>query len=316
MNGSRRITLISSTVLVTMLVCSVLTLWRVDEARTGTSLREILFISSPKAVKRLSLGYDGLMADIYWTRAVQYFGGHHSAGVEQFKLLGPLLDITTYLDPHLVVAYEFGANFLAPRPPNGAGEPDKAIQLVERGIQANPDVWRLYYNLGFIYYFEKKDYAGAAEAFERGSHAPEAHPFLKILAANMAQHAGEIQMSRLLWITTYESSTDKNIRANAAGHLRALKSDGAVISLEKLVDEYRERTGHSPGSWVQMVSAGMLPGIPVDPTKRPYVLTPEGRVEVARPYDIPFITQGLPMGYREPTKIDPEKLEFNSDPTK
>ena len=33
---------------------------------------------SPKAVKRLSLGYDGLLADIYWTRAVQYFGGHTS----------------------------------------------------------------------------------------------------------------------------------------------------------------------------------------------------------------------------------------------
>jgi tetratricopeptide (TPR) repeat protein len=312
MNGSLRVTLISSALVVSLLLASVLTLKQVDRLRTGSSLQEVLYIRSPLAIKRLSLGYHGLMADIYWTRAVQYFGGHHSAGIEQFKLLGPLLDITTYLDPHLLVAYEFGANFLAPKPPNGAGEPDKAIQLVERGIQANPDAWRLYYNLGFIYYFEKKDYAGAAKAFERGSHAAGAHPFLKILAANMAQHAGETQMSRMLWITTYESSTDKDIRANAAAHLRALTSDENVVALEKLVDLYRAKMGHAPASFVQMISAGILRGIPLDPAGQPYKLTPEGRIEVANPDDIPFVTQGLPIGYKPPSKIDPKKMGLDT----
>jgi tetratricopeptide (TPR) repeat protein len=295
--------------LIAFLFGSVLSLGRIDRLRTGSSLQEVLYIGSPQAVKRLSLGYDGLMADIYWTRAVQYFGGHHAAGAQQYKLLGPLLDITTYLDPHLLVAYEFGANFLAPRPPDGAGQPQQAVQLVERGIRANPDAWRLYYNLGFIYYFEIKDYSKAAQAFERGSHTPNAHPFLKILAANMAQHAGEIPMARMLWITTYESSNDKNIRANAAGHLRALKVDEDVINLEKLVDQYRARNGHVPASFAQLVSAGMLPGTPLDPTGKPYKLTPEGRIEVAHPDDIPFITQGLPFGYKPSSKVDAKKLE-------
>ena len=86
----------------------------------------MLYITSPKAVKRLSLGYDGLLADIYWTRAVQYFGGRHVAGASHFRLLAPLLEITTTLDPHLLVAYQFGANFLSPKPPNGAGMPDES----------------------------------------------------------------------------------------------------------------------------------------------------------------------------------------------
>ena len=75
---------------------------------------------------KLSLGYEGLLADIYWTRVVQYFGGKRLAHSTEFKLLGPLLQITTDLDPHLLIAYRFGSIFLADKPPRGAGEPLQA----------------------------------------------------------------------------------------------------------------------------------------------------------------------------------------------
>ena len=123
MNGSRRVTITAAVLLVACLAGSIVFLRRIDQLRTGATLEDVLFITSPKAVKRLSLGYDGLLADIYWTRAVQYFGGRHVAGASHFRLLAPLLEITTTLDPHLVVAYQFGANFLSPKPPNGAGMP-------------------------------------------------------------------------------------------------------------------------------------------------------------------------------------------------
>jgi len=186
MKASRRTTAVAGTLLVAFFAGAILTLGHVDQLRSGASLEEVLYISSPPALKRLSLGYDGLMADIYWTRAVQYFGTKHYAGADHYKLLAPLLEITTYLDPHLVVAYEFGAHFLSPPLPSGAGIPERAVELVQRGIGANPNEWRLYSNLGFVYYMELHDYGKAAEAFERGSKIPGAHPFLKVLAANMA----------------------------------------------------------------------------------------------------------------------------------
>ena len=58
-----------------------------------------------------------------WTRAVQYFGNKHHDGARRYDLLAPLLEITTGLDPHLLVAYEYGTNFLAPKPPGGGGMP-------------------------------------------------------------------------------------------------------------------------------------------------------------------------------------------------
>ena len=189
-------------------------------------------MNSPKVLKRASLGYDGLLADIYWTRAVQYFGGRHHADAQSYSLLFPLLEITTQLDPQLVVAYEFGASFLAPEPPNGAGQPEQAVRLMEYGIQNNPDNWKLYYNLGFVYYMNLKDYPKAAEAFDRGSKAPNAHPFMRVLAAQMAQHAGEFDTARMIWSATYQNTQDKQIRANAIEHLRALRVDEDVTRLQ------------------------------------------------------------------------------------
>jgi hypothetical protein len=214
--------------------------------------------------------------------------------------LAPLLEITTELDPHLVVAYDFGANFLAPPAPNGAGLPQRALKLVQHGIENNPENWKLYYQLGFIYDLQLKNYAAAAEAFDRGSKVPNAHPFMKVLASSMAQHAGDSQMARALWTTTYNTTNDKMIRANAVAHLRALQSDDAVTALQRLVVQFRETTGHFPASFNDMVAAGMLRGTPVDPAGHAYQLLPDGKIEVRSPDDLPFVEKGLPPGYQPP----------------
>jgi hypothetical protein len=301
MSRSRRVTVVASLLLALSLAASVLMLQRVDKARPAATLTEVLYLPSPKVLKRLSLGYDGLLADIYWTRAVQYFGARHYVDAANYDLLAPLLEITTALDPHLIVAYEFGSNFLAPKPPNGAGMPQRAIALAEFGIRNNPNEWRLYYDLAFIYYTDLKDYAKAADAFARGSGVPNAHPFLKLLAAQMAEHAGEVQTARMLW-EPYLTSQDREIRANAATHMRALLVDETVPKLESAVATYEQKTGHLPASFAEMAHAGLLPGIPLDPLGVPYALSADGRVEVQDPDDLPFIEKGLPLGYVPPKK--------------
>jgi tetratricopeptide (TPR) repeat protein len=302
MTSSHRVTVVASLVLIVCMVTSIFVLRELDRMRSGATLQEVLYISSPAVLKRLSLGYTGLLADIYWTRAVQYFGTKHHADATEYSLLAPLLEITTALDPHLIVAYDFGANFLAPKPQLGAGVPEKAIQLVEFGIRNNPDEWRLYYDLGFIYYTELKDYQRAADAFARGSRVPNAHPWLKLMAALMAEHAGDLQTARLMWTATYQTSNDRNVRANAAAHLRALQVDGDVSALEALVSQYREKTGRLPESFADIENAGLLRGTPVDPIGHEYKLMPDGQVEVAQPDDLPFITKGTPPGYKAPVK--------------
>ncbi|HYY68878.1 MAG TPA: hypothetical protein VE734_04030 [Terriglobales bacterium] len=293
-------TLAGAMVLAASLAGAALTARRLDHLRAGAMAEGALYISSPKILQRMSLGFTGLTADIYWTRAVQYFGTQHHAHSTEYKLLEPLLNITTTLDPQLMVAYEFGATFLAQRPPEGAGDPDAAVRLVERGVHENPSEWRLYYNLGFIHYFERHDYAAAADAFERGSRIPGAYPWMKVMAAQMSQRAGDPQTARFLWSSLYQTTESEEIRANAAKHLRALQVDDEVSLLEKLVTAFHERTGQWPANWAEMVAAGYLRSVPRDPTGKLYRLTPRGRVLVQVPEDLPFTTRRLQEA--EPSK--------------
>jgi tetratricopeptide (TPR) repeat protein len=297
MNHRKKISLIAGVCLVLSLIASSVVLHRADQLRPQATLDEVLFLNSPRMIKRASLGYSGLVACIYWTRAVQYFGSRFRYSAPSYNLLAPLLEITTQLDPHLVAAYEFGSSFLAVKPPYGAGEPERAIDLMKYGIQNNPDNWRLYYDLGFVYYMDLKDYKKASDAFERGSQVPKAHPFLKVLAAQMAQHAGDYQTARMLWSATYQTSQDKLIKENAEKHLRALRVEEDVTHLQEGVTRFGERTGRLPASMAELLGAMGVGQIPVDPDGHPYKLTPEGRVEVRVPDNFPFANKGLPPGY-------------------
>lgn len=298
MTARKRTTTIAAVGLVVSMAASTLLLRHIDEIRPRATIADALYITSPKVIKRASLGFDGLMACIYWTRTVQYFGHRHFLRESSYNELAPLLEITTALDPHMIPAYQFGASFLAPRPPNGAGEPVRAIDLMKYGIEHNPDNWRLYYDLGFVYYTELKDYKRAGEVFEQGSKVPNAHPFLKILAAQMAEHGADYETARMLWTATYESSHEANIRENAREHLRAIRVDQDVTMLQAAVERFRQNNGRLPASLWEVAAAEHLRGVPLDPDGNPYELGLDGQVLVAKPDDFPFITKGTPPDYK------------------
>ena len=238
---------------------------------------EVLWVSSGKTVKKLSLGFEGLLADIYWTRAVQFYGGQRRDRKTDFALLGPLLDITTDLDPQLLIAYKFGSIFLAEPSPQGAGDPQQAVRLIRKGIQANPDYWRLWGDLGFIYYQDLKDYPAASAAYLEGSKNPSAAPWMKVMAAVIEQKGGNRDTSRFLWTDVYQTTEDPTIRENALAHLQGLKAGEEIEQLDKLIAEFREKTGRQPESFADLVAEGLLGGIPADPLGLPYRIGPDGK---------------------------------------
>jgi hypothetical protein len=294
----KRTTVIAATCLAVSMAGSILLLRHIDRIWPDATAEDVLYIDSPKMVKRASLGFGGLMACIYWTRTVQYFGHRHFSHERSYNQLAPLLEITTALDPQMFPPYQFGASFLAPPPPNGAGQPERAIRLMEYGIEHNPDSWQLYYSLGFVYYTELKDYKKASEVFARGSQVPNAHPFMKVMAARMAENSGDLTTARLLWSAAFETTKVNDIRRNAMEHLRSIQVDEDVINLQAAVARFGQQAGRLPRSLSELASAEHLAGIPVDPDGQPYKLTFEGRIEVQHPENFPFITKGTPPGYK------------------
>ena len=270
--------------------------WRlqhdIDAQRQSVSQeRDDVLLRSGKLMKVMSLEYAPLLADIYWTRVVQYYGNKHVRGQANLELLWPLLDITTTLDPNLLISYRFGAMFLSQAPPAGAGRPDLAVQLIERGIQTNPDYWRLYEDLGFVYYFDLKDYKKASEAFLEGSKRPNAQLWMKVMAAKVAAEGESLETSVFLWKDIYNSTSDPSVKKNALLHLQLLKVREDCRQLDLLADEYAKRFGKRPARMTEMVQAGLLRGIPGDPLGFAYIFGEDGKAELS--LDSPLLEQQL-----------------------
>ncbi|HLI30842.1 MAG TPA: hypothetical protein VKV79_07075, partial [Terriglobia bacterium] len=251
---------------------------RISASAGDTS--ETLYVTSGKWLRHLSLGYGGLLADLYWTRAVQYYGRERLSPHPRFELLGPLLRITTTLDPHLLVAYRFGAVFLAERPPGGAGHPQEAMQLLRHGIVANPGYWRLWEDLGFIEYWDLRDYPAAARIFKAGSERPGAEIWMKTLAAAVAAKGGELQTSWVLWSQIYRTAQNDSIRNSALEHLAAIRTLEEMQTLNRVLAAYQTKEGHAAKSFEDVVAAGFLRAAPRDPSGAPFVVDTDGKTHL------------------------------------
>ena len=294
MRQNRKITAIATLLLIVFFAGSVFALRNVEASRgREATLEDVLYLPSSKTIKRLSLGYSGVLADIYWTRAVQYFGAKHIKHSQRYDLLYPLLDIATDLDPHIIVAYEYGSVFLSQQPPDGAGEPDKAVKLIEKGIRENPEHWRLYFTLGFVHYIDRQDPKAAQEAFEKGSEIPGAQPWMRVMAARMAERSKDINTAAALWEAVYQTTSDPSVKKAAQSHLDSIKADLDIHELQNRVQIYRQRTGHLPADWAEMERVGLVRGIPLDPNGEAYRLQPDGKVEVADANKYPYLGEWL-----------------------
>lgn len=262
-----------------LFVATIAVQMRIDRHGANAQAEELL-LTSPTTIKRLSLGYDALLGDIYWTRAVQYYGARVGLPGAKFDLLWPLLDIATALDPKLVIAYRFGAIFLSQPGSAGAGRADLAVKLVERGIAANPNEWALYSDLGFVQYWQLKDYPSAAATYLRGSKVPNAPLWLGMMAARIEQRGGSIETSRMIWSEIYQSTKVPEIRKKALAMLEGLKAEQDQEQLSALAGQYKARFGHNPNSMRQLIDAGLIGSLPVDPEGYPYRLNSAARIEL------------------------------------
>lgn len=251
-------------------------------------LDESLYLND-KTARRISLGFNGLAADWYWMRSLQYVGKKmlsfegdislDDLSPLNMKLLAPLLDTATTLDPEFIQPYEFAAIVLP------AVDVQQAIRLTQKGIDANPNAWRLYHHLGYIHW-RQGQYQTAGEIYGRGAQIPGAPAWMKAMQAKMSDEGGSRSTAREIYTRMYEESTEDQVREMALKRLMQLDSLDERDGLRKLFAAFKTRTGKCPDSWrelEQIFRAGRIlldqSGTPLDPSGAPYVLQ-AGQCEV------------------------------------
>jgi hypothetical protein len=264
-------------VAVALLMGGAVALQAVHERRGGRLAAEeesLLYVRSPETMKSLALSYDSLLADLYWIRAVQYYGGTRLSTDpnKRYDLLYPLLDLTTSLDERFNVAYYYGSTFLAEAPPGGPGRPDLAIALLEKGLRVQPDKWEFAQWIGFVHYWWRQDYQEAAAWFTRAAGFPGAPIWMAPLAASTLAQGGSRQASRILWQQIAQTAEDEWFRNDARRQLQKLDALDQLDQLQAVVNAFHQRQGSPPADWSELRAAGYLKGIPVDPSGTPYRL--------------------------------------------
>jgi tetratricopeptide (TPR) repeat protein len=235
----------------------------------------LLYLRSPKAAQRLVLDFDALAADVYWIRSIQSYGRdlNDRTLADRFALVDPLINLTTSLDPHFLIAYRFGAVFLALEPPNGPGRADLAITLLEKGLTKNPTTWQLAYDIGFVHYFHTGDFAAAATWFERATAMPQAPTWLGPLAATTKAQGGNRDEARRM-LRAMREAPEEYIRRAAVRTLEQLEALDGIDQLTAIVEAFNRTFGHYPSSWQEMVREKVLRAIPADQYSTPFVYNP------------------------------------------
>ena len=240
--------------------------------------QEVLYVESGTVLKKMTVGFENIAADLYWLRTVQYFGGRRLYVLDKdFSLLEPLLNITTELDPDLKIAFTYGAIFLSEPVPAGAGVPLKGIELIDRGIEHHPDYWRFYMDKGFIYYWHLDDCEKAAEIFMKGSEIEDAPFWMVAIAGRTLGGCGKRETSRGLWRILLDTAETEQQRDNAIIHLQQLDALDQIDVLQGVIDDYVSNAGRFPADWQELIDARVVSGVPSDPVGVPYELDPAKR---------------------------------------
>ncbi len=151
------------------------------------------------AMKRLTLAFNGIAADWYWMRSLQYVGRKivsykdtHEGNFElsdlsalDLRLLPSLLKVSATLDPQFMDPYYYGAVILP------EVNQEEAISFLNQGIAANPEQWRLYQYLGYIYW-QRQNYEKASEVYGTGAKLPGAPGWMMAMSARMKAQGGSL----------------------------------------------------------------------------------------------------------------------------
>src|SRR3982751_1920066 len=245
---------------------------------------EKLYVSGT-AARRLSLGFNGLVADWYWMRSLQYVGRKimnvpdnvpiDDLGALNLNLLAPLLDTATTVDPQFMEAYEYAAVVLP------AVNVVEAIRITRKGIAANPDVWQLYHHLGYIYW-QRGDFKAASEIYGAGAMTHDAPEWMLAMKARMLVEGGSRATAREIYQRMLQSD-DQQVQEMAKRRLMQIDSFEQRDVLRRLLMAYKMRNGRCLAAWHDVLGALQslrvavdANGAPIDPSGVPYRLVKDG----------------------------------------
>ncbi len=226
-----------------------------------TSLQdEIAFLPTGEFIKGAALGYDSLLADVFWVRASTLFGTNFGDEDQQwYSWLYHMVDLATDLDPEFRAAYKYGGTMLRV---NGVFV-DQSSLIFQKGMKELPDEWYFPFAIAMNFYLHRDDRALAGDYLTRAAKTGNGPFYLRNLAASMLSDSDRLE-SALLFLEE-ERRTVRDEKAQRAVDIKILETRYNIGQRDAgaVVAQYRRATGSLPRQPSGVASAGMQ--LPPDP---------------------------------------------------
>jgi len=197
-------------------------------------------------------GMRGVVADFIWVVNVTMAWEE-----EQWFKMGGLINLCTALQPRSVTFWDVGGWQLSWNASVAAAEDrkqpnvlrrlrasrfwiDKGIEIYKRGIENNPQSWKLWAHTGLLYQQRLKDYRTAAYYYQKTSELPDAPVFYERFPGLMYENAGDSQAAYAAWKALWERLTPEQFKQKEhwkekiESHIRQLEQKLSV-PLEKRI---------------------------------------------------------------------------------
>jgi hypothetical protein len=210
------------------------------------------------ALRVLSLGFDRLVADLFWLRTVYYMGDERSTAAG-YPAAARLANLVTDIDPGFRTVYVVMSGAI------GAlmGDPDAAIALLEKGVQ-HVEYWKLHFLLGFNYFIERMDYARAAEQMRLG--AEKGGPYyLPLLSARLYAQSGDPETAIAFIKARLAEAEHETTRLALEKRYWDLWITRDLAAIDRAIEDYRHEHGAEPLDVGALVGAKLLERAPTDP---------------------------------------------------
>jgi len=272
---------------VLLLGCLLLAGWAVHGTNRWLEARQVervedgnIGILPDGAVLRvLSLGFERVVADLFWIRTVHYVGDEVSSAAD-WPAAERLAQLVTDIDPHFDPVYVLMASVLS----GLKKDPDAAIRLLEKGAAVS-SYWRIHFLLGFQYFMEKGDYPRGAKALERAVELG-GPTYLQFLISRLYSSAGDPTTAMQFIALRLQNEESPEVRAQLEKRLSDTWINRDLALIDAAIAGYTEKNQRAPKDVHALVDAGLLASLPRDPKGGEYWVSWDGKAGSDLPYEV------------------------------
>lgn len=219
--------------------------------------RDSLYLPRGEYVKLLALGYDVLLADFLWLRAIQAFGGHYMSDRNYAPVVN-LFDVITDLNPYFISAYLFGDTVIGEE----SGDYNKGLELIEKGmIKTGRTTYRLGYWGGYDCVWNLKDYQRGKYFYRMALKTKDKPDYLERLLIYIDEKMGNYHIAFEKRVEDLLRAIDNNddiLKMISSNRLKDVIKQWHIAILREAAQKYKEKFGTDINDLNQLVENNLL----------------------------------------------------------